>query len=55
MKQILWALFFGAFFAVIGFAAVNGNIPPLDLLGEPTAPIACGVVGLAVGLWLGNR
>ena len=55
MKQLFWGLFFGACFAFVGYIAVDGNIPPLYLLGTPAGPIACGVLGLGVGFWLGNR
>ena len=55
MKQILWGLFIGACFALVGYIAADGNIPPLHLLGKPAGPITCGVLGLAVGFWLGNR
>jgi hypothetical protein len=55
MKQIFSALFFGACFAFVGYLAVDGNIPPLHLLGKTAGPITCGVVGLVVGFWLGNR
>ena len=55
MKQIFWGLFFGAFFAFVGYLAVDGNIPPLHLLGMPGGPITFGVLGLGVGFYLGNR
>jgi hypothetical protein len=55
MKQLLWALFFGACFALVGHFAVDGKIPPLHLLGTPAGPVVCGVLGLVVGFWLGNR
>jgi hypothetical protein len=55
MKQLFWAAFFGACFALAGSFAVDGDIPPLYLLGKPGGPIACGLLGLGVGFWLGNR
>jgi len=55
MKQIFWGLLFAAGFAFVGYLAVDGNIPPLHLLGMPAGPITCGVVGLVIGFYLGNR
>jgi hypothetical protein len=55
MKQLFWGVFFGACFALVGYLAVDGNIPPLHLLGKTAGPITCGVLGFGVGLWLGNR
>jgi hypothetical protein len=55
MKQIFWGLLFAAGFALVGYVAVDGNIPPLHLLGMPAGPITCGALGLVVGFYLGNR
>jgi hypothetical protein len=55
MKQLFWGVFFGACFALVGYLAVDGKIPPLHLLGKTAGPITCAVVGVGVGLWLGNR
>ena len=55
MKQIFWGLVFGACFALVGYLAVDGKIPPLHMLGQPAGPITCGVFGLVVGFYLGNR
>jgi hypothetical protein len=55
MKQLFWGSFFAACFALVGYIAVDGKIPPLHLLGHPGGPISCGVLGFVVGFWLGNR
>jgi hypothetical protein len=55
MKQLFWGLLFAVCFALVGYLAVDGNIPPLYLLGKPAGPIVCGVLGLGVGFYLGNR
>jgi hypothetical protein len=55
MKQLFWALLFGVCFAFVGYLAVDGKIPPLYLLGKTGGPITCGVLGLGVGFYLGNR
>jgi len=56
MKQIFWGLFFGAAFAFLGYLAVDGNIPPLHLLGKTAGPAVCGALGVVAGVcWLGNR
>jgi len=55
MKQLLWGVFFGGCFALVGYLAVDGSIPPLYLLGPTAGPATCGVLGFGVGLWLGNR
>jgi hypothetical protein len=55
MSQLFWGLLLAAGFALVGYIAVDGNIPPLYLLGKPAGPIICGVLGFGVGFYLGNR
>jgi len=55
MKQILGALFFAAFFALVGLFAERAQIPPFNLFKEGWTPIIFAVVGLGVGFWLANR
>ncbi len=55
MKQIFFALFLGAFFYFVGFAAERAHIPPFNIVGENIVPILFAVIGLVVGFWLGNR
>jgi hypothetical protein len=55
MKQLFFAVFMCAFFALVGYAAERAKVPPFSILGETVTPILFAVVGLVVGFALGNR
>jgi hypothetical protein len=59
MKQIFFAIFMSAFFAVVGYAAERAGIPPfskmIEIMGPTGVTITFAVTGLIVGFWLGNR
>jgi hypothetical protein len=59
MKQLFFAVFLCAFFALVGYAATRAGIPPfnkmMEIMGENGVTILFAVTGLIVGFWLGNR
>ncbi len=59
MRQLFFAVFLGAFFALVGYAAERAGIPPfnkmMEIMGANGVTITFAVVGLIVGFWLGNR
>ena len=59
MRQIFFAVFLCAFFALGGYAAERAGIPPfskmMEIMGPMGVTITFAVVGLIAGFWLGNR